>query len=234
MVTIRGAFGLIAMLTAATLGPWAPWSSSNGDAPSAAVGDETAEVDLDGQDSEPTEPEMPPHLVVRTPEHLDQETGVVPAESTPTSAGTSRVSTPVATTTSTPAAEPAPTTSVPPSTTTTTTPETTPTLPEKKDDPEPSMAATNDTYSIEPESIVHLTVLDNDSSSDGALDPATLSLVSGPSHAARFTLADGYFRYRSYPVNGGKFSTEDSFVYEVCDDTGLCDTATVSVLVSTN
>ena len=113
-----------------------------------------------------------------------------------------------------------------PTTTTTTT------LPGKKsDEPDGSPEAINDTYFITSDKIVPLYVLENDSDPDGNLSDATLSLVSGPANAQRFTLAGDYFRYRSYPSTSGQFSAEDSVVYELCDQDGNCDTATVSLFI---
>ena len=170
---------------------------------------------------------MPPYLMAHSPDHLEGET----AESTTPSPANTRTSAPA-----TPITAPMPptttTTTVPAVSTTTTTPVPTPTLPGKKsDEPDGSPAASNDTYFIAADQIVAMYVLENDSDPDGDLSGATLALVSGPAHAQRFSLAGDYFRYRSYPSTSGQFSAEDSFVYELCDEAGNCDTATVSLFV---
>ena len=191
-----------------------------------------ATTDVTGEISARDEDElaMPPYLMAQSPDHLEGE--IVESTTSPpqaisrSSASTSPIATgsPTTTTTTTTVAEP--------TTTTTTVPVTTPTLPGKKsDDPDGSPQATDDTYFIAADQIVHLYVLDNDSDPDGDLSSATLSLVSGPANAQRFTLVGDYFRYRAYPSTSGQFGAEDSFVYELCDETGLCATADVAVFV---
>lgn len=65
-------------------------------------------------------------------------------------------------------------------------------------------------------------LLDNDFDVDGNV--LTVSLVSGPAHAASFTLnMDGSFTY----VHDGSETTADSFVYRASDGS-LTDTATVA------
>lgn len=71
-------------------------------------------------------------------------------------------------------------------------------------------------------------VLANDSDPDGTV--LTASLVTGPAHAAAFTLSsDGTF---SYTHDDGT-DESDSFVYQVCDDGEpvLCDAATVAISI---
>jgi len=69
-------------------------------------------------------------------------------------------------------------------------------------------------------------LLDNDIDADG--DVLTVSLVSGPAHAASFTLnTDGSFTY----VHDGSETTADSFVYRVSDGS-LTNTATASLTIT--
>jgi hypothetical protein len=187
----------------------------------------SAAADVTGETSARDEDDlaMPPYLMAQSPGHLEGE--IVESTTSPPQAisRTSAPTTPIATASPT-------TTTVAVTTTTTTAPVTTPTLPAKKsDEPDGSPQAIDDTYTIAVDQIAHLYVLDNDSDPDGGLSNATLSLVSGPAHAQRFTLVGDYFRYRSYPPTSGQFGAEDSFVYELCDETGLCTTASVAVFV---
>jgi hypothetical protein len=69
-------------------------------------------------------------------------------------------------------------------------------------------------------------LLDNDSDPDN--DNLTVSIVSGPSHAASFSLnPDGSFNY----VHDGSETTTDSFTYRVSDGTST-DTATVLLTIT--
>jgi hypothetical protein len=79
--------------------------------------------------------------------------------------------------------------------------------------------------------LVDLYVLDNDSDPDGNLAAATLSVVTDPLHASRFTLEGDHFRYRSRPASSPRFGADDTFDYELCDESGLCATATVTLVI---
>ena len=68
-------------------------------------------------------------------------------------------------------------------------------------------------------------VLTNDSDPDG--DPLTTSKLTDPANGAVTLNPDGTYTYT--PNNG--FIGEDMFDYTVCDNGGLCDTATVSIEV---
>jgi hypothetical protein len=91
-------------------------------------------------------------------------------------------------------------------------------------DDAPAVAA--DSADLDEDSSVVVDVVDNDSDVDGDLDVTSLRVVTAPadgaavveSEAVRYTPANNYF--------GG-----DSFVYEVCDLAGLCDSATVTLMV---
>ena len=71
-------------------------------------------------------------------------------------------------------------------------------------------------------------LLDNDIDSDG--DPLTVTLpqLNGPSNGTLSLNADGTFSY----THDGSETASDSFVYEACDPTGACDTATVSITIN--
>ncbi|MBT7045617.1 MAG: tandem-95 repeat protein, partial [Gammaproteobacteria bacterium] len=72
-------------------------------------------------------------------------------------------------------------------------------------------------------------VLTNDVDPDG--DPLTVNNtpVSGPSNGTVILNSNGTYTYT--PAEG--FTGNDSFDYEVCDDSGLCDIATVTISVIT-
>ena len=72
-----------------------------------------------------------------------------------------------------------------------------------------------------------LDVLANDSDPDGDLDPTTVTVTLVPDQGT--TTVDPTTGAVTYTANGGA-SGQDSFTYEVCDDTGRCDTATVLIL----
>ena len=73
-------------------------------------------------------------------------------------------------------------------------------------------------------------LLANDSDPNG--DPLTINPtpVTGPSHGAVTISADGAYTYT--PNND--FTGTDSFTYEVCDNSGACDIATVTVTIFNN
>ena len=72
-------------------------------------------------------------------------------------------------------------------------------------------------------------VVANDTDPDGDLDPTTVSVTSGPtSGTVSVNPTTGAITYTPDP----NFSGLDSFTYQVCDATALCDTATVSVTVT--
>lgn len=87
--------------------------------------------------------------------------------------------------------------------------------------------ATSDSASVEEEESVTINVLANDLPGDAPLDPASLRIVSGPSHAQSVSITGTYrIRYRAREWEG-----TDSLSYEICDTNGLCDTASVSIQV---
>ncbi len=79
---------------------------------------------------------------------------------------------------------------------------------------------------------VNIVVTINDSDPDHNLDPSSANTnctsCTGPSHGAVQNIGNGIFRYTPNP----QFIGSDSFVYEVCDSDGLCDTATVWITVN--
>ena len=92
--------------------------------------------------------------------------------------------------------------------------------------------AVDDVATTNEDTQVDIDVLANDSDVDGGLDPATVSVTSGPANgAASVNTTTGVITY----TKSGDFNGTDSFVYEVCDDgtplPALCTTATVSINV---
>ena len=68
-------------------------------------------------------------------------------------------------------------------------------------------------------------VLGNDSDVDG--DDLTVNLLTGPSHGTLVQNADGSFTY----TPDANFNGTDSYTYEACDPSGLCDAAKVTIIV---
>lgn len=73
---------------------------------------------------------------------------------------------------------------------------------------------------------VDIPVLVNDSDPDGDVITVT-SIVSAPENGTAVINPDGSITYT--PVDD--FSGSDTFVYQICDPSGLCDSATVTVVV---
>lgn len=93
--------------------------------------------------------------------------------------------------------------------------------------PAPPSAEDDNAVTAVDEAVV-IDVVANDTDPDGDLDPATVEVVAPASDGATDTSAgDGTVTYT--PDLG--FAGDDSFDYSVCDVTGSCDTATVSVSV---
>jgi CshA-type fibril repeat protein len=90
--------------------------------------------------------------------------------------------------------------------------------------------ARNDAVSANQDTATAIDVLANDSDSDGDLDAATLRIVTGPGHGRATVDAGGRgtVRYTPDPAYHGP----DRFVYEVCDRTGACARATVTITVT--
>jgi uncharacterized repeat protein (TIGR01451 family) len=74
---------------------------------------------------------------------------------------------------------------------------------------------------------VTIPVLSNDSDPDG--DFLTVSITSPPANGTAVVNPNRTIKY----TPGPGFTGTDSFVYQICDPSGACDTATVSILVPT-
>jgi len=88
--------------------------------------------------------------------------------------------------------------------------------------------AVADTTATDPDTPVTIDVLANDSDPDGFLDPTTVAVTVAPANGS--TSVDPITGLVTYTPDPG-FAGVDTFTYEVCDDDGLCDTATVTVTV---
>ena len=226
---------------ATALGLPVPWSGSGRDygVPREIPLAEEAPIEVNERAPDTSET-TPSYLVADMPVHLIGDEDVPASDEPPptTTAGSGRVSagtavsgpaptTTVAVTTTT--AGPATTTTTAPPTTTSVPPPTT--LPESE--PDGSPVAVDDGYTIPPGDTERLWVLQNDSDPDDGIAGVSLRLVVGPANARRFSVESDHFRYRSHKPHHEDFSETDSFIYEICDQTGSCDTATVTVTITT-
>ncbi|MGE0309792.1 MAG: Ig-like domain-containing protein, partial [Acidimicrobiia bacterium] len=89
-------------------------------------------------------------------------------------------------------------------------------------------AAIDDNASTEEDVPVAINVTANDSDADGDLDEASVTVVTAPAFGDANLAGDGIVEYS--PT--ADFHGTDSFEYEVCDARGRCDTATVSIVVT--
>lgn len=87
--------------------------------------------------------------------------------------------------------------------------------------------AVDDNYSISAGSPLLENVTANDTDED--MSSITVTLQSQPANGAISMNSDGSFTYM--PLAG--YTGEDQFTYEICDDAGLCDQATVFITVGT-
>ncbi len=95
------------------------------------------------------------------------------------------------------------------------------------EDPNLPPVAENDINSTTVDTPVSGNVLTNDSDPDGDELTVNTILLTPPSNGSVTISSNGTYTYT--PENG--FVGEDTFVYEVCDAGGLCDTATVFIAV---
>jgi putative nucleotidyltransferase with HDIG domain len=138
-------------------------------------------------------------------------TGTVPAE--PEASATTSTTTPPSTATT--------------STTSTTTPVPTTTVPVIVVATGPDAVA--DQVSTPEDSSVTVVVAANDRPGTAPLPPAPMSIVAGPvSGSATIDAATGLVTYSPLP----NFFGPDGFTYRLCDTAGLCDQATVSIVVT--
>jgi hypothetical protein len=89
-------------------------------------------------------------------------------------------------------------------------------------------AAVDDVATTSEDTSVNINVAFNDTDVDGNLDLGSVTVTSDPSSGSLLYKGDGTFDYTPGPGYIGS----DSFDYEICDDGGLCDTATVNITVT--
>ena len=68
----------------------------------------------------------------------------------------------------------------------------------------------------------------NDSDEDGNLDRASVVILVSPAFGSLTDLGDGRFVYAPQ----SNFNDTDSFIYQICDEEALCDSATVTITVT--
>jgi hypothetical protein len=89
--------------------------------------------------------------------------------------------------------------------------------------------ANDDAADTDEDTPVVIDVVANDVDDDANLDSTTVTVTIGPSNGGTVVnTTTGEVTYSPAP----DFNGSDSFVYEVCDTEGLCDTATVSITVN--
>jgi hypothetical protein len=96
--------------------------------------------------------------------------------------------------------------------------------------PDP-LVANNDSASMPEDTGVTINVVANDSDPDGDLDPNSANTActgcADPVNGTLVNNGDGTFAY----IPNLDYNGPDSFVYEICDTLGACDSATVSITV---
>jgi hypothetical protein len=85
--------------------------------------------------------------------------------------------------------------------------------------------ANDDSTTVQAGHASPVAVLANDSDPDGTLDPASVVVLSAPSHGSTTVKTTGTIRYAA----DAGYDGPDTFTYQVCDDQGACATATVHI-----
>ena len=91
--------------------------------------------------------------------------------------------------------------------------------------------AINDSAVTDQNDPVVIDVVLNDFDTDGFIDPTTVTVISGPNNGG--TAVNPVTGEVTYTPDPG-FTGIDTFDYEVCDNEGACDTATVTITVNPN
>ncbi len=96
------------------------------------------------------------------------------------------------------------------------------------EDASPPVAG-DDSAMVETGQTVLIDVLGNDTDDDGDIDEATLTIMTAPANGLAAIIDDGEGPEISYEA--GTVGSIESLVYEICDETGLCNQATVTITV---
>ncbi|MFK5957858.1 MAG: tandem-95 repeat protein, partial [Lutibacter sp.] len=75
---------------------------------------------------------------------------------------------------------------------------------------------------------IDIDVLENDYDEDGTINPESVVITEEPFNGTVVVNTDGTVTY----TPNVDYIGDDTFVYQVCDNDGLCDTATVTVIVT--
>lgn len=89
--------------------------------------------------------------------------------------------------------------------------------------------ANDDTATTPQATPVTIDILANDSDPDDNLDPTTVDVITDPQHG---TVVIANSDHTAVYTPAADFSGTDTFQYEVCDTTGACDQATVTITVT--
>ena len=96
-----------------------------------------------------------------------------------------------------------------------------------------SIEANDDSGTTEQNTPVTTPVVANDTTSGPRLNPGDVTIVTPPTHGTTMVNSDGSVTYTPNP----NFSGTDTYVYKVCDvskPAPICDTATVTIIVTPN
>ncbi|MGV6846616.1 MAG: Ig-like domain-containing protein, partial [Lutibacter sp.] len=75
---------------------------------------------------------------------------------------------------------------------------------------------------------ITIDILENDYDQDGTIDPSSVTITTVPTNGSVIVNSDGTVTY----TPDLDYIGDDTFEYQVCDNDGLCDTATVTVIVT--
>jgi gliding motility-associated-like protein len=88
--------------------------------------------------------------------------------------------------------------------------------------------AVNDLAETESNIFIVIDILANDTDADGTIVPTSVTIIEEPENGTVVINSDGSVTY----TPDLDFIGDDTFTYQVCDNDGLCDTATVSIVVA--